>query len=167
MKKIIGIWAQDKNGLIGSKGILPWHLPSEMKHFKSSTMGAAIISGRKTFEGMNKRVLPGRVNLVLTRDLNYQSDNVIVVHDREEVLNWFGKQDKSLYVTGGAELFRLFEHDFDELLRTVVEGDFEGDTWFPKDFDLSKFEMLSSQMYEADEKNSHAFEIQNFHKVRN
>lgn len=165
MKKIIGIWAEDKNGLIGSKGMLPWRLPAEMQHFRSSTMGAAILSGRKTFEGMKKRALPGRVNLVLTRDQNYQAEGVIILHDRDEVLRWFEAQDKSLYVTGGAELFRLFEPDFDELLKTVVAGEFEGDTWFPKDFDLRRFSLVESQTHAVDADNAYAFEIQDYQRA--
>src|SRR5699024_11588003 len=83
-KQLIAIWAEDENHLIGVDGGLPWHLPKELKHFKETTMGQALLMGRVTFDGMGRRVLPGRDTLVLTRDKTYQADGVTVVHSRSE-----------------------------------------------------------------------------------
>ncbi|MDR0300287.1 MAG: dihydrofolate reductase [Streptococcaceae bacterium] len=167
MKKIIGIWAEDRKGLIGSNNKLPWHLPAELKHFKESTMGQAILSGRKTFESMGKRALPGRVNIVLTRDRDYQAENVVILHDKAEVLSWYKQQDKSLFITGGAEIFRLFEDKLDGLVRTIVDGEFKGDTWFPVDFDFDKFSLVDSSLFHADEKNPYDFEIFTYQRLSN
>lgn len=71
MKKIIGIWAQTENGIIGKDQVMPWHLPAELQHFKETTMGQAILMGRVTFDGMKKRVLPGRTSIILTQDQAY------------------------------------------------------------------------------------------------
>ncbi|GAB2024622.1 dihydrofolate reductase [Lactovum odontotermitis] len=159
MKKICGIWAESQNGVIGIDGKLPWRLPKELQHFKETTMGAALLSGRKTFDGINHRLLPGRETLILSRDKNLHFDGVTVLHSREEVLNWFAAQDKDLFVQGGAQLFSLFAQDFDVLYRTVIDGEFAGDTYFPADFPFDKFEKISETRVEADEKNPQVFTI--------
>ena len=91
-KKIIAIWAEDENRLIGIDGGLPWHLPKELKHFKETTMGQALLMGRVTFDGMNRRILPGRETLILTRDKSFEVDGVTIVHSLDEVFEWFEEQ---------------------------------------------------------------------------
>ena len=169
---IAGIWAEDAKGLIGSNGVLPWFLPSELQHFKQTTMGQVILMGRKTFEGMNKRVLPGRTTIVLTRDETYQVDNdsVLVFHSPEAVLNWYYGQDpdtaKDLYVTGGAEMFVAFKTSFNQLYRTIIAGTFEGDTYFPKVLDFENYTEVSSVTHPADEKNDYAFTVKRYENKR-
>ena len=109
MKKIIGIWAQTENGIIGKDQVMPWHLPAELQHFKETTMGQAILMGRVTFDGMNKRVLPGRTSIILTQDQAYDPENdaVLVMHSKEEVLEWYQNQEKNLYIIGGSQILRL------------------------------------------------------------
>lgn len=164
---IIGIWAEDEQGLIGKKEKMPWHLPAEQQHFKETTMGQTILMGRKTFEGMNKRVLPGRLSIVLTHDVTYCSEhsNVQIMHSLEEVLDWYQKQDKDLFITGGAEILSLFEPYLEKLYRTIVQGTFEGDAYFPKNFDLSKFIKISEVFHERDEQNPYDFAIKKYKKV--
>ena len=89
MKKMIGIWAQTENGIIGKDHVMPWHLPAELQHFKQTTMGQVILMGRVTFDGMKKRVLPGRTSIILTKDqaYNVENEDVLVMHSKEEVLN--------------------------------------------------------------------------------
>ena len=70
-KKLIAIWAEDDNHLIGVNERLPWRLPKELQHFKETTMGQALLMGRVTFDGMNRRILPGRETLILTRDSDF------------------------------------------------------------------------------------------------
>ncbi|MBM9832413.1 dihydrofolate reductase, partial [Enterococcus faecalis] len=105
-QKMAAIWAEDQNQLIGKEMGLPWSLPADLQHFKQTTMGHNILMGRKTFDGMGKRVLPGRTSIILTRDRDYRMDhpNVLVFHSIEEVLDWYLQQDKNLYITGGAEI---------------------------------------------------------------
>ena len=169
---IAGIWAEDAQGLIGSNGVLPWFLPAELQHFKQTTMGQVILMGRKTFDGMHKRVLPGRTTIVMTRDEAYQVDHeaVLVFHSPEAVLDWYQGQDpkaaKDLYVTGGAEMFSAFKASFDQLYRTVIAGTFAGDTYFPKVLDMDKFKEVSSVTHPADEKNDYAFTVKQYEKKR-
>jgi dihydrofolate reductase len=164
---IIGIWAEDEQGLIGQDGHLPWKLPAELAHFKATTMNQAILMGRKTFDSMHKRVLPGRTSIVLTRESTYQAENdkVLVLHSKEEVLDWYKNQDKILFVIGGAEILSLFELEFDALYQTIVHSEFVGDAYFPKTFDLSNFQLESENFHEQDEKNAHAFTIKKYKKV--
>lgn len=164
-KKVAAIWAQDLNGLIGVDGHLPWHLPAELKHFKETTMAQAILMGRKTFDGMDQRVLPGRTTLVLTKNKDYQAENVIVLHSLSAVKDWFSAQDKDLYVIGGAEMFTLFSSELTELIETVVDGEFSGDTYFPKDFPWQDFQLTNEKKVLADEKNAYNFTVRSWQRV--
>lgn len=157
-KKIIAIWAEDDNHLIGQDNGLPWRLPKELQHFKETTMGHALLMGRVTFDGMGRRVLPGRKTLILSRDKDLELEGVALLHSVEEVLAWFEQQDKNLYVVGGASIYELFAPYYDALIMTKVHGSFEGDTYFPQ-LDLSAFKQVSESHYEKDDKNSHDFSI--------
>jgi len=136
-KKIAAIWAQDQNGLIGKNQSLPWHLPAELKHFKEITSGHAILMGRVTFDGMDQRVLPNRTSLILTKDPNYtvENESVLIFHDLPSVLKWYQ------------------EH------KTEIHASFEGDTYFPKDFDLTAFREVNSQFHPKDDKNAYDFTV--------
>ncbi|MFC4652554.1 dihydrofolate reductase [Lactococcus nasutitermitis] len=164
---IYGIWAEDEHGIIGNQGRMPWYLPAEQAHFKQTTMNQAILMGRKTFEGMKKRVLPGRISIVLTRDKDYQaeSDDVLVMNDVQEVLDWYYAQEKDLFITGGAEILQLFEKHLEILYRTVVHGQFTGDASFPITFDFNNFKLLSEIFHEKDEKNPYDFTIKKYQKI--
>ena len=157
-KQLIAIWAEDENHLIGVDGGLPWHLPKELKHFKETTMGQALLMGRVTFDGMGRRVLPGRDTLVLPRDKTYQADGVTVVHSPEEVFQWLDEHDKDLYVVGGSHVYERFLPDCQTLIRTKVHATFTGDTYFPE-VDMTDFKTVSETHYDKDEKNAYNFTI--------
>lgn len=157
-KAIIALWAEDKEHVIGRHNRLPWHLPKELKHFKETTMGQVLLMGRVTFEGMNRRVLPGRQTIVLTKDRAYQADNVLVMHSVDEVLAWFDQQDKNLFVVGGASIYRTFMEFVNQLMKTEIDGVFEGDTYFPP-YDESEFEEYSKTVFEKDSDNPYAFTV--------
>ena len=159
-KKIVAIWAQDEEGIIGKDDRLPWHLPAELQHFKETTLNHAILMGRVTFDGMGRRLLPKRETLILTRNSDEKMDGVSIINDIESVLNWYQSQDKNLYVLGGKQIFQAFEPYIDEVIVTQVHASVEGDTYFPEDFDLSLFETVSSKFYDKDEKNPYDFTIQ-------
>ena len=160
-KRMIGIWAQDKRGVIGKNNRLPWHLPAELNHFKQTTMGQVILMGRVTFDGMKRRVLPGRTTIVLTTDVTYQVDDerVLVFHHIDDVLDWYQKQDRTLYVIGGAQMFQLFEPYLEALVLTKIDADISGDTYFPKEFSLDSYKEVDSTYYPADHKNSYDFTV--------
>ncbi|GFH43259.1 dihydrofolate reductase [Lactococcus hodotermopsidis] len=165
---VAAIWAEDEEGVIGVNGTLPWSLPGELQHFKETTYGQAILMGRKTFDGMKRRALPGRLTIVLTRDSDYQvdSENVQVFRSRKEVLDWYQTQDKAtardLFVIGGAEMFTLFDGCFERLYRTIVHGRFDGDTSFPENFKLNDFCEISSVTHASDEKNNYGFTVKTY-----
>ena len=159
-KKIIAIWAQDEEGIIGKDNRLPWYLPAELQHFKETTLNHAILMGRVTFDGMGRRLLPKRETLILTRNSDEKMDGVSIFNDIESVLDWYQSQDKNLYVIGGKQIFQAFEPYIDEVIVTQVHASVEGDTYFPEDFDLSLFETVSSKFYDKDEKNPYDFTIQ-------
>ena len=160
-KKIIAIWAQDEAGLIGKEQRLPWHLPAELQHFKEVTMGQALLMGRVTFDGMNRRVLPGRTSLVLTTDLAYsvEDERVLLFHDVKSVLDWYAQQEKTLFIIGGAQIFQAFEPYLEEIILTQVHATLEGDTYFPEEFDLAAFEQVSTVLYPADAQNAYDFTV--------
>ena len=159
-KKIVAIWAQDQKGVIGKEDRLPWHLPAELKHFKETTLNHAILMGRVTFDGMGRRLLPGRETLILTRNTQESIEGALVFQNVEDVLDWYHHQAKNLYIIGGKQIFQLFEPYLDEIIVTQIHAQVEGDTYFPEDFDLTAFETVSSKSYSKDEKNVYDFTIE-------
>ncbi|MDE1548461.1 dihydrofolate reductase [Jeotgalibaca caeni] len=123
------IWAEDEQGAIGKDGGLPWRLPNDMKFFKNTTMGHTVLMGRKTFESMKRRPLPGRNNIVLTRQKDYEAPGATVIHDLDSLHTMI--KGKDMYVIGGSEIYQMFLPLADVLWRTKIIGDFDGDTFFP------------------------------------
>jgi dihydrofolate reductase len=119
------IYARAENGVIGNKGQLPWHLPADLKHFKTLTMGKAMIMGRKTFDSF-PAPLPGRRHIVLTRDRNWQAHGAEVAHSVNEALDLAG--DEPVAVIGGAEIYALFLPLAEWVELTEIAGEYEGDT---------------------------------------
>ncbi len=146
------VWAEDKNRLIGREGVLPWNLPNEMKHFVNVTMGDVVVMGRKTYESIPNRPLKNRINIVLTSNENYEAPGAIVLHSKEEILNYVKNIEKPIHIIGGTTLFELFMDEVDLLYRTVVEEEFEGDTYMPE-IDYKYFRVVDSKDGVVDEKN--------------
>lgn len=164
-KEIVAIWAQDRSGIIGKANHLPWRLPKDLKYFKETTLNQAILMGRITFEGMNKRLLPNRETLILTTQSDYQVNGATVVTNVEDVLNWYTNKDKTLYIVGGSQIYKLFEPYVDALVVTQVKAEVEGDVYFPRDFDFSRFSLVSSDIYEKDEQNEFDFVVEHYVRV--
>ena len=120
------IVAASRNGVIGANNKLPWHLPSDLRRFKQLTMGHPILMGRKTFESIGKP-LPGRTNIVITRQKGFQCCGATVVHSLEEGLLICENKQES-FVIGGAEIFQQALPFADRIYLTRIEKDFEGDT---------------------------------------
>ncbi|SJZ62937.1 dihydrofolate reductase [Pilibacter termitis] len=158
---LTAIWAEDKNGLIGKNNQLPWHLPNDLQFFKEKTLGNTIVMGRETYEGMGKRPLPNRQTIVLTRNADYNSEheNVLVMNSVDEVMEYAKNSETLVMITGGATVYKAFEPYMTTLYRTVVQEEFEGDTYFPE-WDFSHFELVETIEGIVDEKNKypHVFE---------
>lgn len=150
------IVAMDENGLIGADGGMPWHLPADLRHFKKTTMGKPILMGRRTHESIG-RPLPGRDNLILTRDPDYRAEGCHVftgladarAHARESGA-------KELMVIGGAQVYALALPKAKRLYLTRVHDAFQGDTWFP-DIDFEEWEQIERHRYPAGERNLHPY----------
>jgi dihydrofolate reductase len=131
MSRIAFVVAVSRNGVIGSNGGLPWHISSDLKRFKAVTMGKPVIMGRKTWESLPKRPLPGRANIVITRQDNYQASGAIVVADIKAALAAAGTAEE-IAVIGGGEIFREVFPLADRIYFTEVDLDVDGDTYFPR-----------------------------------
>lgn len=150
--KLALIWAMARNRTIGRNNALPWYLPEDLKYFKRVTLGKPIIMGRKTWESIG-RPLPGRTNIVITRDVAFQADGVRVVHSLEQALALAEKiclldgGDEAI-VMGGAEIYALALPHADRLYLTQVHADVEGDAHFPP-LDLTQWHELGREDFAA------------------
>jgi dihydrofolate reductase len=123
------ILARARNGVIGARGGLPWHLPEDLAFFKRTTMGHPIVMGRKTWESIG-RPLPGRRSIVVTRDRSFSAAGAEVVHGLDEAIERCAEADE-IFVIGGAQLYADALPRADRLLLTEVDADFDGDTFLP------------------------------------
>ena len=151
------IVAADENNAIGKENKLPWHLPRDMKFFKDTTMGKPILMGRKTFESFGSRPLPGRLNIVVTRNEDFVApEGVLVYHNLTKALYRMNDepQDEG-FVIGGAEIYEQAMRHADRIYLTKVHCQIEGaDAYFPK-IDTVDFGMFATDFQKADEKNEH------------
>ena len=154
-KKITLVAAMARNRAIGRDGAMPWHLPRELRHFKETTMGKAIVMGRKTWESIG-RVLPGRQNIVVTRNPDYRAEGCDVVGSLEEAVSVASSEE--VMIIGGGELYAAALPHADRLVLTLVDFDPEADTWFPEWDDGSWLE-VSSRDEAPDEKNPQAYRV--------
>lgn len=123
--------AVSRNGVIGRAGGLPWHISSDLKRFREITMGKPIIMGRKTWESLPKKPLPGRRNIVITRQADYRATGADVVTSAEAARALCGAEPETA-VIGGGEIYRMFWPLADRLYLTEVDIEIDGDTRFPE-----------------------------------
>lgn len=157
--------AMDKNRVIGKDNDLPWHLPEDLKFFKRVTMGHPIVMGRKTHESIG-RVLPGRENIIVTRDKHYLSDGCTVLHSINEVKGLERENGEEIFVIGGAEIFKELFPMADRLYITHIDEEFEGDTYFPL-FSENDWELVSNERGIKDEKNPYIYSFKVYDKKDN
>jgi dihydrofolate reductase len=150
-----------ENGVIGRDNGLPWRLSTDMKRFKATTMGKPIIVGRKTWDSFPKRPLPGRLNIVITRDPHYRAEGAEVVTSLTDALTLARARARctpgvdEVCVVGGGEIYRQAMSLADRLYITHVHARPDGDTRFPE-IDPAVWEEVSSEEVPAGEKDSHA-----------
>ena len=144
-----------RNRAIGVEGKMPWHLPGELQHFKQATMGKPIIMGRKTWESIG-RALPGRQNIVVTRDRSYRADGGVVAGSLDSAIELAAGEE--VMIIGGGELYRQALELSDRLILTLVDCEPEADTWFPQ-WRTQDWQQISSRLERADETNPHDFEV--------
>lgn len=148
------ICACSENRAIGENGKIPWLIHEDLKHFKLITEGYAVIMGRKTFESIGKP-LPKRTNIVITRDKDFVSGGIVVVHSIEEALEKARQVEKEeIFIIGGGQIYSKTIPMADKLYLTIVEGNFDGDTFFP---DYSEFKKVVSKRKSSDKNFKYTF----------
>jgi len=158
------IVAKSTNNVIGVNNTLPWRLSADLVHFKKVTMGKAVIMGRKTYESIG-RPLPGRTNIVVTRQSTWQAGGVTVVHSLEDAVAAAGAcQEKEAVLIGGAELYAQGLQLCSTVYLTEVKAHIEGDAFFA-DLDSTEWTLISTDSHAKDEKNDHDFDMLVFKRV--
>ena len=152
--KISMIAAMADNRVIGINNSLPWKLPNDMKWFRQNTLGKPIVMGRKTFESFGAKPLPGRTNIIITRDQDYQAADCIVVHSIDEAIQAAGDVDEVMII-GGASFYEQMLTKADRLYLTFVHTQVEGDAWFPQ-WNKNEWCEIEHIDHAADEKNPYA-----------
>jgi len=157
MKSIEAIVAIDENGAIGRQGDLLCHLPADMKHFKEVTMGSSIIMGRKTFESFPRRPLPGRQNIVITRNTAWQYPGVTVVHSVEDAIA--AAETDTVFVIGGADVYEQTLPLVEVLHLTLIHARWaSADVFFPA-LDMNEWQEVSREHHESDHRNAYEFDF--------
>jgi len=141
------IAAMSLNRVIGKNNQIPWHIPGEQQRFKHITWGHAIIMGRKTHESIG-RALPGRTNIVITRQQNYSAPGCIVVHSLEAALKNCPPNETEAFIIGGEQIFRLALPIVNRIYLTTIQQEIEGDAYFPE-FSPTEFKETQSEFLDA------------------
>ena len=145
------------NNVIGRDNQVPWRLSTDLKRLKAMTMGHHVIMGRKTFESVG-RPLPGRTNVIITRQEGYAPVGVVVVHSLEDAIHLAVQAgEDEAFVLGGAEIYAQALHRADRMYLTRVHAEVEGDTYFPDFDDVAEWKLSDAEHFEADEKNEYPF----------
>lgn len=142
------IVAMAHNRVIGADNDMPWHLPADLKYFKKTTLGKPIIMGRKTFDSIG-RPLPGRQNVVVTRNEAWSHAGVDVAPSLDAALTMVGEAEE-IMITGGAQIFAMAIDTVEKLYITEIDLDVEGDTFFPE-FDQTDWKETSREAFPAEE----------------
>ena len=153
------------NNVIGRDNKLPWHMPADLKWFKKLTMGHHVLMGRKTFEEFRKP-LPGRVNVVITRNPNWSADGVAIARSVDEAISKAESAgDSEVFVIGGAEIFAQVLHRADRMYITRIHAEPEGDTCFPEFDDVNEWKLVDSEHFEADERNAYPYSFLTYERA--
>jgi dihydrofolate reductase len=157
MRSIHAIVAVASDWAIGRQGELLCHLPADMKHFKEVTMGHSIVMGRKTFESFPRRPLPGRQNIVITRNLQWQYPGVTVAHSVEEAIA--AAETPDVFIIGGADIYEQTLPMVDVLHLTMIHARWaSADAFFPA-LDMNEWQEVSREHHESDHRNAYEFDF--------
>jgi len=157
MKSIHAIVAVDQNWAIGRQGDLLCHLPADMRHFKEVTMGHSIVMGRKTFESFPRRPLPGRQNIVITRNADWQYPGVTVAHSVEEAIA--AAQTDTVFIIGGAQVYEQALPRVEVLHLTLIHARWAtADAFFPT-LDMSQWQETSREHHASDHRHAYEFDF--------
>ena len=155
--------AKASNNVIGAKNDLIWHLPNDLKHFKSLTSGHPIIMGRKTYESLG-RPLPNRTNIVVTRDQNWNAEGIEIVSSLSKAIEVAKTIADDIYVIGGGNIYKQAMEFTDILYITEVHHEFDGDTYFPE-IDNDEWEEVEREDFKKDEEHPYAYSFVTYKKA--
>nr|WP_189404757.1 type 3 dihydrofolate reductase [Alteromonas halophila] len=153
------IAAMADNRVIGKDNQMPWHLPADLRHFKSVTLGKPVIMGRKTYESIGK-ALPGRTNIVISGRENYTLGDALVVASPDaalEVAKEHSEEDSEIMVIGGGAIYEAFLPHAATLYLTFIDADIQGDTRFPDYTRVADWVESSSETHPPDESNTYSY----------
>jgi dihydrofolate reductase len=156
------IVAASSNNAIGKGNQLLWHLPADLKFFKNTTWAMPVIMGRKTFEAVNSKPLPGRLNIIISRQEGLSSpyNNAVFVTSVEQAIDEATATNaKEIFIAGGAQIYEQTFERAQRIYLTRVHANFEADAFFPE-LDPAEWELRQSQSFPADEKHAYSFDIQ-------
>ncbi len=156
------IAAMAKNRVIGADNDMPWHLPADLAHFKRTTLGKPVVMGRKTYQSIG-RALPGRLNIVISRDPSFTLKDATVVQSCDQAVAAAGQIDE-LMVIGGGTIYQYFLPLCHRLYLTEIDLEVDGDTYFPDYKAVAKWTETDSESHQADKKNKHAYRFITFDK---
>ena len=151
----------DRGRGLGFENKLSWHLPDDLKRFKATTKGHAIIMGRKTFESIG-RPLPDRKNIIITRNTGYSAPGCILVHSIEEALKEAGDESE-VFIIGGGEIYTLGLPYANKMYLTFVDAEIAADAHFPK-FDEDEWNVITTETHAKDEKHPYEFTYKEYEK---
>ncbi len=153
---ISAIAAIGENRVIGKDNKMPWHLPADLKHFKAVTMGKPILMGRKTYQSIG-RPLPGRTNIIITRDKDFHAPGCIVVTSLADAIATASQQGANeIFIIGGAEVYKQLLPATDRIYLTVIHHDFDGDTFFPE-IKQNEWKEVEHEDFSADAENPYSY----------
>ena len=155
--------AVSKNGVIGREGGLPWHISSDLKRFKEITMGKPVVMGRKTWDSLPRKPLPGRRNIVITRQSGFRAEGAEVVTTPEAAIELCGDAPE-IAVIGGGEVYRLFWPHVNRLYLTEVDLEVAGDTHFPA-VDPAHWREVAREVHPKGEKDSAGFTLRTLDRM--
>ena len=166
MPEISLIVAIAQDYAIGQDGVMPWHLPADLKYFKNITLGHPVIMGRVTYDGLPIRPLPNRKNIVLTRKANKNIESHIEVNSLKKAIE-LCKNEKKVFIMGGASIYKqaLESNLLDKLYITWVHSEFEADTYFP-DWEDDKWQLVSCEDHNPDEKNKYPYSFCIYERIK-
>jgi len=156
------IVAASENNVIGAAGDLPWRLSDDLKRFKAMTMGKPIVMGRKTWDSIG-RPLPGRQNVVVTRQAGFVAEGCDIVASMEEALTLTAGAEEVM-VIGGSQVYALFLPDAERLYLTRVHAEVEGDAFFPE-IDASVWRLVGDEPHSADDGNVFDFSFRTYERI--
>jgi len=158
------IAAAATNNAIGFNNQLLWHLPNDLRFFKNTTWAMPVVMGRKTFESLGSRPLPGRLNIIITRQPNWESAGTVTVHSVHDAILLAKSHDyKELFIAGGGEIYQSALSVAHKIYLTRVHTEREADTFFPV-FDTSEWQLKTSMDFHPDSKHAYPYSFQVWEK---